>query len=465
MKRKKKNKMYPLLFIIILVIISIILYITNIEKIKEQNVWLKLRYGNPISEDGTINNNYFGIKMDGTDPQGTLQGINEAINYASKNNISNIKLEKGTYVIDSQKDKVEYHYQEKGITLKSNIKLDLNGSTIKHIKNNRVSYTLISIIDIENAAITNGILEGDRNEHEYIENQTHEFGHGIDLAGGKNIEISNLEIKEMTGDGIYITCKQVYDIPQYSINIKIHDCNIYNCRRQGISIIVANNVEIYHNEIHNIKGTNPQTCIDLETGNKEYRIEKINIHNNKFYSAESQIAIQVSKNVIDISACENEITGQVRIYNAEKEANISNNIVVNGAIKGVLNSYNLYDENYYVNKLKIKQNQLYNSAIELSRLSDSIIEENKIRNGYISVESMNAMIRNNSIENEKEEIQEYAYCYKFSKEDENNYTIYKSGNTVKGLFTYTEANNLGDKIEICDDIDRINQYQDFFEQK
>ena len=59
-------------------------------------------YGDPIAEDGTINNTYFGIEIDGNDAKKTLVGINKAIEYASKNNIENIKLEKGTYILGDE---------------------------------------------------------------------------------------------------------------------------------------------------------------------------------------------------------------------------------------------------------------------------------------------------------------------------------------------------------------------------
>lgn len=460
----KRKNIIIWIFIILIITVEIILLL-NIRKITNNNEMLKMMYGEPIKEDGTINNAYFGINANGERAKDTLVGINDAIKYASDNNIKNIKLEKGTYLIDSQKDNEQYHYQEKGIILKSNIVLDLNGSTVKHIPNDRKSYAIISIINVENVEICNGILEGDREQHIFTDT-THQFGHGIDIAGGKNIDIHNLEIKDMIGDGLYITDR--VDLEQdygKTKNLKIYNCNIYNCRRQGITITIADGVKIYRNEIHTINGADPQTCIDLETGNKENVIKNIKISENKLYSAQSKRTIVVSKNVYNLEISNNEIDGQIRTYNAEEEIDIINNKITNGGIIGILNSHNLNEEQYNVNKIKIKQNTLRNSYIALGRLNDCILEDNEIANGYIYLESMNGAVINNFIKNELEEEQEYAYTYKKSNDDEKNYIIYVQNNDVEGKFKQIQLEELGDKIIISSQSEKIKEYYEFFENK
>ncbi len=460
---KHKKILVVILFILIVTIGTFV--IVNSRKIINNEVVLKKMHGEPIKEDGTINNNYFGINSNGKNAKDTLIGINNAIKYASNNNIKNIKLEKGTYLIDSQKDNSDNHYQEKGITFKSNIELNLNGSIIKHIPNSRNSYALVSIINVENASIYNGTIEGDRENHTFTDT-THQFGHGIDIAGGKNINIYNLEIKNMIGDGIYITDR--IDLEKAYVKtqkVKIADCNIYNCRRQGITITIADGVEICRNEIHSINGADPQTCIDLETGNKEHIIKNIKISENKLYSAESKRTIVISKNVYNVEISNNEIDGQIRTYNAEEEIDIFNNTISNGAIIGLLSSSNLYEEHYNVNKIKITKNVLKNSYIAIGRLNDCIIENNEISNGYIHVESMNGAIINNIVKNEKDIQQEYAYLYKYNKEDEKNYTIYTYNNVSEGKFKQEQLESLGENMEINSQIEKIKEYYDFFEHK
>ncbi len=461
MKRNRKK----LIFIFLVLIIFAAILKQNIRKIVNDEEILKQIYGEPIGEDGTINNSYFGIEINGKNAKDTLTGINQAIAYASKKNIENVKLEKGTYIIDSQRDQKEYHYQEKGITLKSNMEFDLNGSTIKHITNNRESYSLISIIAIDNVTIKNGILEGDRETHDYNNGSTNEFGHGIDIAGGNNVEIKNLEIRNMTGDGIYTTNKQINSKYYNSNNINIHDCDIYNCRRQGISIIVANGVKIYNNQIHNINGTNPQTCIDLETGGKEYKIENVKIFNNQFYSTARNIVLQISKNVIELDVTENEIHGDIRIYNAENELNIIKNKIFDGKIRGVLSTDNLTREQYYVKKVNISGNSLENSSIELSRLNNSIIANNIIQNGKIFIESMNAAVFNNEVINNSDSTEEYAGNYKINEEDQNKYTMFVINNKYSGKFSINEKIENNPKLEVKKDYNQMQNYINKFNEK
>ena len=459
---KKTKKIMFCTVIVCLVILFMTLYSRKL--LNTEYILIKL-YGNPIGEDGTINNEYFGIKCgeNNINAKINLNGINKAIEYASNKEITEIKLKKGKYLIDSQKDEEKYHYQEKGIMLKTNVRLNLNGSTIKHISNNRNSYTLISILNVENASIFNGTLEGDRDDH-IFENPSQQYGHGIDLAGGKTIEIYNLEVKNMIGDGIYVTnFNNEKKKKGEAQNIKIFNCNIYNCRRQGITIINGENIEIYQNEIHNIEGTAPQSCIDLETGNKEYTIKNIKIYENKLYSAKSNNAIIASKNTYQLDIVNNQIEGKIRTYNAENEINILNNYIKNGGIVGVLSEENINIENYYVKKIKIEGNELDNSYISLGRLNNAKIFDNKIKNGYIEVANMNSAIFNNKLMNDDTNIKYGCIIKRDDNENTKKYNVYLIDNEYYGKLEENVKNNENDNIIINYDKNKMLEYIELFE--
>ena len=108
---------------------------------------------------------------------------------------------------------------------------------------------------------------------------------------------------------------------------------------------------------------------------------------------------------------------------------------------------------------------LKNSYIAIGRLNDCIIENNEISNGYIHVESMNGAIINNIVKNEKEIQQEYAYLYKYNKEDEKNYTIYTYNNLSEGKFKQEQLESLGENMEINLQIEKIKEYYNFFQNK
>ena len=269
------KKKIGILIIIIALVCFIVLW-NNREKIIELENNIKSEiYGEPIYEDGTINNKFWGIESNGTKPIETRRGLSNAIDYASKNNIRYIKLEKGTYLVNC--------YSNESVVLKSNIEFDLNGSTIKQNLVNQKRYNVLSIHNVENVRVFNGKIEGDKETHKYTEeNESAELGMGLSLRGCKNVEITNLEICNMTGDGIYIN----ESLENKVSDVKIFNCNIHTSRRQGISIITGKNIFIENNNIHNIRGIDPQSGIDIERNEEEQTSDNIYIKNNTFYNIE-----------------------------------------------------------------------------------------------------------------------------------------------------------------------------------
>ncbi len=254
-KLKIEKKSVKTIFAVLLILLTIIIMCSFLlrRNIQQQINILKEQFdGEPIDlNTGIINNNYFNISKDGTNSEQTTKGINRAIVYAYKNNIKNIKLEGGTYLIKIDEEK-------KGIIMCSNINLDLNNSILKIEKNSYDGYKMFYIKNESNVKVFNGRLIGDKNEHDYDSIQSeHQWGYGIHIKGGNNIEISNLEISDFIGDGIYIDKYKNEDNSTRATNINIHNNNIHDCRRQGISIIDGSNIQINFNEIHNINRFKP----------------------------------------------------------------------------------------------------------------------------------------------------------------------------------------------------------------
>ncbi len=269
-----------------------------------------------ISSDGTINNKYFNIVTgSGVNKSTALantKGLNEAISYAKKNGIKTIKLTKGTYVVANIVNKNETILNA-AVQLKSNINFNLNGSTLKMYPNSDAQYSVILVYNIKNAKVYNGTLEGDRQKHTCGDgktlilsedrrvgpdarkihkcndgskgNGTHEWGMGVRVKDSSSIEIYNLTIKEMTGDGVVVASNKLV-FPIVTKNILVHNNEIYNCRRQGITIGRVDGLKVYSNNIHNIKGTDPQAGIDVEPDGTKNYIIKTEIYKNKFSSNE-----------------------------------------------------------------------------------------------------------------------------------------------------------------------------------
>jgi hypothetical protein len=76
------------------------------------------------------------------------------------------------------------------------------------------------------------------------------------------------------------------DLPK---NITVKNCEICNNRRQGISVVGAKSVTIENNNIHDIKGTAPESGIDVEPG--FYPANDIFIRNNQFANNELHVIL------------------------------------------------------------------------------------------------------------------------------------------------------------------------------
>lgn len=443
----KHKKILTLIFIIIL---FFIIWVSRPYLIKIQEQIKILKYGEPISVDGLINNEYFSISSNNTNAEKTTEGINQAIKYASNHNIEYIKLEKGEYLINgiSNNNFVNETDTEKGIILRSNIELDLNGSKITQITNDKVNYANITIKNVENVKISNGILCGDKDEHNYTNREsTHEWGFGIDVRGSKNVELSNLQIQEMTGDGIFIT-----DSGNNSENIVVKDCKISNCRRQGISIISGINIEIHDCEIYDIAGTAPQSGIDLESCSSHQVIDNIKIFNNKIYNIKSQYDIIVMGITKKAYIYNNELYGNITTNNIKEYIKINNNNIYDGTLAlGVSKSF--MEQGAIIKKVIVSDNNLINTNIYLLNVENAVIRNNNISDKAIQSFNSNLALYNNSFYNIRKE-----QFYIGTNESDDIYNVYIANN----IYNNTEDINMEqiqeNNILINREINDIKQY-------
>ena len=361
-----------------------------------------------------------------------------------------LKLEKGIYLIDG----IGNIYQEKGIIISSNITFDLNSSTLKHVKNDQIRYTVISVYNVQNVTIMNGIIEGDKVEHNYNNiNSTHEWGYAIEVCSSKNIKLTNLEIKNTTGDGIIIT-QQNGENTRECEEILIENCNIHECRRQGISIICGKNIKIRENEIHDIEGTNPQSAIDLEPNNNEEEINNIEIYDNKLYNLGGSFAICMRKNINQIKITNNEINGNISIRNSNDYVYIANNEFDNGQIY-----IDLEENGFDLNKVIIKSNLLENSSVYARECKDVIVENNNITNKFMQFYSCNVAIYKNNFIRDENATLEYCCLYDLKDDEENKeYTIYSYGNQKNERYLEIQRNLNNEKIHIISDEEIVKHY-------
>jgi hypothetical protein len=231
----------------------------------------------------TVENERFGIDSMGGNARATTDGINAALNWAKEQGYSYIRFPEGTYTIQCNW-KNRFQAPTDGILVPSGLTLDLGDSTFAIEPNSDPEYTIFGIVNASDVAILGGTLVGDRDAHQYVYSQyspTHEFGFGICISASRNVVIQGVTIRDMTGDGVIMEGSYipVSEGGMISSNIRVLDCDISNCRRQGVSVIGAVDSEIAYNRIWDISGTDPQFAIDVEP-EMDYIVNNLSIHHN-----------------------------------------------------------------------------------------------------------------------------------------------------------------------------------------
>lgn len=163
------------------------------------------------------------------------------------------------------------------LRLVSNTILILNGTL--HAAGNLTEYAILHLKNCDNVIIKGkGNIIGDV---ETNPSQLGASGHGIVIYNSHKVQIEGISIKKCWGDGIYFAGDPAGRQP--SSNIYIHNVTLDSNRRQGISIIHANDVHIENNKIINtgrIRGSDPQSAIDIEPNYVTQSLTGIYIKNN-----------------------------------------------------------------------------------------------------------------------------------------------------------------------------------------
>ena len=202
------------------------------------------------------------------------QSIKKAIEYINTNG-GNLNFENKIYNISVTANK------ESVFTVKTDKKvcINLNGAKLNVIPNTYPQWNVFLIENCLDVTIKNGHINGDRLLHDYTTiSGTHEFGYGFFISNCGAI-IKDMTISNMIGDGIIIKNGSTGG------TVLVENCEIYKCRRQGISVLDSD-INIFRNlNIHNIgasdgiDGTSPFSGIDLEPVSGTKLINSVIIEN------------------------------------------------------------------------------------------------------------------------------------------------------------------------------------------
>lgn len=305
-----------------------------------------------------VNIKNFGAVGDGLTDD-TL-AIKEATNYINENG-GLLYFPLGTYCVSVSNNKESIMHIEST----KKIIVDFFGSTILLKENQYDSYNIINVNKCASVELRNGNLVGDRKNHDYTTiSSTHEFGYGIYFNQTISGEVFNMNISNMTGDAI------INKNGESTGTITINQSELHHCRRQGITILDSDVVNIKNTKIHhigtfdNINGTSPQTGIDIEPSSGTKTINKVSMDNVTIKDTTSFGIINVREDIGDIEILNSDIDEacltNVNVEDSNLKYNKTSNIEIIGGkventnIELTIPLQTLYIKNSSVNNSIIK---------------------------------------------------------------------------------------------------------------
>jgi hypothetical protein len=114
---------------------------------------------------------------------------------------------------------------------RNGIQIVMRGATIQRTA---AGTTQIILVDGggSNFGLFNGTIDGSKSSALGKWNVTYENEHGIALGGITNAEISGVTVRDVGGDGLYLTG----GADAWSKNVRFHNGVLYNCGRMGVTI-------------------------------------------------------------------------------------------------------------------------------------------------------------------------------------------------------------------------------------
>ena len=150
--------------------------------------------GNPL-DPYIIQLQEYGIYADGTNPEETTKGINDALIFCSEHGIKYVKFPKGIYAIDVATSVEKKH----GIIIPSDIYVDFNDSEIVEEPNDKFAVSVVTMQGIANSVFANAKIKGDLYAHKNALNIDEWEQGSIDQFTGEDIEMFENVIGIRTG--------------------------------------------------------------------------------------------------------------------------------------------------------------------------------------------------------------------------------------------------------------------------
>lgn len=343
----------------------------------------------------------------------TTANLQAAIDWAHDEGYAKVTLPAGKYLVGKDVNEI---YQG-GIEIYNNTEFILDKDASIGIEtNNKWNYCVIRL-NGDNIILRGGTILGDRNTHIYTPRENdgktaHDEGHGICIDNNNKVLVENMEIRDLTGDGSLVL---------ESSNITFTKNNIYNNRRQGISIVGGTRICVKDNEIHHIEGTAPQFGVDIEGAGRVD--EDILIQHNKFHhNAGGDVVNASGKNVYILDNTMEQGDGSKYkdgpIVSWHKTHNIiaRNTITMtDGSVNGRLGyiQYSKGGDKGHNRVSYIHDNTMNNCGMYMYKSSGADVRRNKCLGYFISFSDFSKLILTDNLVTYSEAHPNLRYCWSY----------------------------------------------------
>jgi len=179
-----------------------------------------------------------------------------------------------------------------GIKLRQGQVLELNGAELRALPTAQGEGAVVQAYHTDGWRIAGpGRITGEKSQHR---GRGGEWGMGIVAFGSSGWSVAGpLEISDCWGDGILVMASPTQR-GRLCRRVEIDGVTISNCRRNGISVVSAEEVDIRSVRIRDIGGTPPQAGIDLEPDDARLPNRAIRITGADIAATEVGISIVVA---------------------------------------------------------------------------------------------------------------------------------------------------------------------------
>lgn len=184
-----------------------------------------------------------------------------------------------------------------GLRLKDGITLQLNDAELRALPSRLPHGSVLQAFGVHGWRIEGpGRITGDRDVHI---GQAGEWGMGISVWGARGWSIGpGVEIRNCWGDGLYVGSGPLSHPCQSFLIDRVH---VWNCRRNGISIVSGEDGEIRSPNIHQIRGVAPGGGIDLEPDDPRKPNRNIRISGGTVRQAQVGVYVTVANRDVTIA--------------------------------------------------------------------------------------------------------------------------------------------------------------------